>query len=131
MVAFWAAADKLARAVRPPEIRPRRRLAEKKPRGHIRIASAGNGRMRSRAAPRRLGKETDVSPPSSLSGCPTWDQLGKFFFEMRRPRRKPAMYQAREFVDAGGLMSYGVNLPDMFRRTATRERDNIGWSCHQ
>jgi putative ABC transport system substrate-binding protein len=28
------------------------------------------------------------------------------------------MYQAREFVDAGGLMSYGVNLPDMFRRTA-------------
>jgi putative ABC transport system substrate-binding protein len=30
-----------------------------------------------------------------------------------------AMYQAREFVDAGGLMSYGVNLPDMFRRTAT------------
>jgi putative ABC transport system substrate-binding protein len=33
--------------------------------------------------------------------------------------RLPAMYQAREFVDAGGLMSYGVNLPDMFRRTAT------------
>jgi putative ABC transport system substrate-binding protein len=33
--------------------------------------------------------------------------------------RLPAMYQAREFVDAGGLMSYGVNLPGMFRRTAT------------
>ena len=31
----------------------------------------------------------------------------------------PAMYQAREFVDAGGLMSYGANLPDLFRRTAT------------
>jgi putative ABC transport system substrate-binding protein len=29
------------------------------------------------------------------------------------------MYQAREFVDAGGLMSYGANLPDLFRRTAT------------
>jgi len=33
--------------------------------------------------------------------------------------RLPAMYQAREFVDAGGLMSYGPNLPDLFRRTAT------------
>jgi len=33
--------------------------------------------------------------------------------------RLPAMYQAREFVDAGGLMSYGANLPDLFRRAAT------------
>jgi len=31
----------------------------------------------------------------------------------------PAMYQAREFVDAGGLMSYGANLADLFRRSAT------------
>src|SRR4051812_31499001 len=29
------------------------------------------------------------------------------------------MYQAREFVDAGGLMSYGANLDDLFRHTAT------------
>ena len=33
--------------------------------------------------------------------------------------RMPAMYAAREFVDAGGLMSYGANLPDLFRRSAT------------
>jgi ABC-type uncharacterized transport system substrate-binding protein len=31
----------------------------------------------------------------------------------------PGMYQAREFVDAGGLMSYGANLDDLFRHTAT------------
>jgi putative tryptophan/tyrosine transport system substrate-binding protein len=31
----------------------------------------------------------------------------------------PAMYEFREFVQDGGLMSYGVNLPDMFRRAAT------------
>jgi putative ABC transport system substrate-binding protein len=31
----------------------------------------------------------------------------------------PAIYGAREFVDAGGLMSYGTNIPDLFRRAAT------------
>jgi putative tryptophan/tyrosine transport system substrate-binding protein len=33
--------------------------------------------------------------------------------------RLPAMGAAREFVDAGGLMSYGVNLPDLAKQTAT------------
>jgi putative ABC transport system substrate-binding protein len=33
-------------------------------------------------------------------------------------RRLPAMYGYREFVDAGGLMSYGPNRPDHYRRTA-------------
>jgi putative ABC transport system substrate-binding protein len=30
----------------------------------------------------------------------------------------PAVYCWREFADAGGLMSYGVNLPDMYRQSA-------------
>ncbi len=32
--------------------------------------------------------------------------------------RLPALYSQREFVDAGGLVSYGPNLLDMFRRAA-------------
>jgi putative tryptophan/tyrosine transport system substrate-binding protein len=36
----------------------------------------------------------------------------------------PAMYSWREFVDAGGLMSYGSNLPDQYR-TAARLVDRI------
>ncbi len=32
--------------------------------------------------------------------------------------RLPAMYQAREIVEAGGLMSYGANLADLFRSAA-------------
>jgi putative ABC transport system substrate-binding protein len=33
--------------------------------------------------------------------------------------RLPAVYTWREFVDAGGLMSYGPNLADLFRRAVT------------
>lgn len=33
--------------------------------------------------------------------------------------RIPAMYEFREFVSDGGLLSYGPNLMGMFRRSAT------------
>jgi putative ABC transport system substrate-binding protein len=33
-------------------------------------------------------------------------------------QRLPAMYAIREFVAAGGLMSYGTNFPNLFRRAA-------------
>jgi putative ABC transport system substrate-binding protein len=33
--------------------------------------------------------------------------------------RLTAIYAAREFVEDGGLMSYGARLPDLFRRVAT------------
>ena len=32
--------------------------------------------------------------------------------------RLPTMYGSREYVEAGGLMSYGPNFPDLFRRAA-------------
>ncbi len=32
--------------------------------------------------------------------------------------RLPAVYDLREFVDAGGLMAYGPSLPELFRRAA-------------
>ena len=33
--------------------------------------------------------------------------------------RLPAMYQLKEAVERGGLMSYGASLPDLGRRAAT------------
>jgi putative ABC transport system substrate-binding protein len=30
----------------------------------------------------------------------------------------PTIYYFREYVEAGGLMSYGPNIPDLFRRAA-------------
>jgi putative tryptophan/tyrosine transport system substrate-binding protein len=39
--------------------------------------------------------------------------------ELAAKSRLPAMYVWRMYVEAGGLMSYGLNLPDMHRRTAS------------
>jgi putative ABC transport system substrate-binding protein len=38
--------------------------------------------------------------------------------ELAARYRLPTMYASREFVDAGGLISYGVNYPDLYRRAA-------------
>ena len=40
------------------------------------------------------------------------------FLELAAKHRLPAMYGLREFVDAGGLMSFGPNFSDMYRRSA-------------
>src|SRR6202795_1298057 len=51
-----------------------------------------------------------------------------FFSERRRlsdlaaKNRLPVVYPQREFVDAGGLMSYGPNLADLFRQIG---RENV------
>jgi putative ABC transport system substrate-binding protein len=39
--------------------------------------------------------------------------------ELAATSRLPAMYGWRMYVEAGGLMSYGLNLPDLRRRTAS------------
>jgi putative ABC transport system substrate-binding protein len=38
--------------------------------------------------------------------------------ELAAKHRLPAMYASREFVDAGGLISYGVSYPDLYYRAA-------------
>jgi ABC-type uncharacterized transport system substrate-binding protein len=38
---------------------------------------------------------------------------------LAQKNRLPALYPTREYVDVGGLMSYGPSTVDMFRRTAT------------
>ena len=39
--------------------------------------------------------------------------------DLAAKNRLPAVYPQREYVDAGGLMAYGANLADLFRRAAT------------
>jgi putative ABC transport system substrate-binding protein len=62
---------------------------------------------------------------SARAGALTLLPANMFLREHRRlvdlaaRNRLPAVYTSREFVDAGGLMSYGANQPDLFRRAAT------------
>jgi putative tryptophan/tyrosine transport system substrate-binding protein len=39
--------------------------------------------------------------------------------DLAAKNRLPAVYNVREYVDAGGLMAYGPNLADLYRRAAT------------
>jgi putative ABC transport system substrate-binding protein len=39
--------------------------------------------------------------------------------DLAAKHRLPAVYMAREFVDAGGLMAYGPDIADMYRRVGT------------
>ena len=42
----------------------------------------------------------------------------KRFVELAVKYRLPAIYPQKEYVDEGGLMSYGVDFVDLFRRAA-------------
>ena len=59
------------------------------------------------------------------AGALTVLPIAMFFSERRRlvdlaaKNRLPTVFPFREYVDAGGLMSYGPSLADMFRRAAT------------
>jgi len=43
----------------------------------------------------------------------------KQFVELAAKSRLPTTYWSAEFVEAGGLMAYSVNITDLFRRAAT------------
>ena len=63
----------------------------------------------------------------ALRGADGLMQLGSSFFVTQRVRlvelavrsRLPAVYVTREYVELGGLMSYGPHVPDLYRRAAT------------
>jgi putative ABC transport system substrate-binding protein len=68
------------------------------------------------AAITRLGREADyglVVPPD-----PSINTHRKLIVELTARYRLPAIYALRVAIADGGLMSYGVDLPDLFRQAA-------------
>jgi putative ABC transport system substrate-binding protein len=43
----------------------------------------------------------------------------RLIVELAAKHKLPAIYAAREFVDKGGLISYGVSYPDLYFRAAS------------
>ena len=60
----------------------------------------------------RAGALTD------LEGSVFWSER-KRLVDLAAKNRLPAVYALREFVDVGGLMSYGPDFADVWRRAAT------------
>ena len=50
---------------------------------------------------------------------PTFARHRARLAELAVKHRLPGIYEDRQYVDAGGLMSYGPNFPDLFRRSAS------------
>ncbi len=65
------------------------------------------------AMSRRRAEALFVLPDPTFS-----NQRGRIT-DLAAQSRLPAMYEGREFVEAGGLMSYAASLRDQFRRAAT------------
>jgi putative ABC transport system substrate-binding protein len=53
-----------------------------------------------------------------VSGTPSHWVHRRRIVEFAMRARLPSVFAAREAVEIGGLMSYGVNVPDLFRRAA-------------
>jgi putative tryptophan/tyrosine transport system substrate-binding protein len=54
-----------------------------------------------------------------MASGPVLNPRQKEILELAVKMRLPAMYSGRSFVEAGGLMTYGVNIDDLDRRAAT------------
>jgi putative ABC transport system substrate-binding protein len=53
-----------------------------------------------------------------IVGNALMSEHAKQIFELAIKNRLPSMTEARHYVDSGGLMSYGANLADLYRRAA-------------
>jgi putative ABC transport system substrate-binding protein len=64
-----------------------------------------------------LAKSFDVG--AVVVGSDTVIQTNQgLVIQLAASHRLPAIYTFRDFVDAGGLVSYGASLPDLYRRAA-------------
>jgi putative tryptophan/tyrosine transport system substrate-binding protein len=52
-------------------------------------------------------------------GSPVFNSHRTQFVDLAVKSRLPAIYRTPEFVETGGLMSYGASITDLYRRAAT------------
>ena len=65
----------------------------------------------------QIAKQKQVGAIMTTSGRPFFAER-KRIVELAGKHRLPAIYFQKEFVDEGGLMSYGADFDDLYRRAA-------------
>ena len=65
----------------------------------------------------QTAKQKQVGAIMTTTGNPFFTER-KRIVELAVKHRLPAIYPQKEFVDAGGLMSYGADYDDLYRRAA-------------
>src|SRR4029434_8365718 len=65
----------------------------------------------------QTAKQKQVNAIMTLATRPIFAQR-KPIVELAAKNRLPAIYFQKEFVDEGGLMSYGADYDDLYRRAA-------------
>jgi putative tryptophan/tyrosine transport system substrate-binding protein len=65
----------------------------------------------------QTAKQKQVNAIMTTGSRPFFAERGRIV-ELAAKHRLPAIYFQKEFVDEGGLMSYGVDFTDLFRRAA-------------
>ena len=63
--------------------------------------------------------EARAGAPTVLGGGTMLLAERRRLVDLAAKNRLPAVHPWRDFVDAGGLMSYGASFPDLYRRAAT------------
>jgi putative ABC transport system substrate-binding protein len=70
--------------------------------------------------PAVLERIVGIRPHALLvSGSPTTFKLRQLIADFALKHRLPSSFEERQFVEAGGLMSYAASFTDLFRRAAT------------
>jgi putative ABC transport system substrate-binding protein len=69
---------------------------------------------------RRVFREIAPHPPDAIIVSSTSELFAyrKLIVDLAENSRLPAMYSARDYVEAGGLMAYETDLAELFRRMA-------------
>jgi ABC-type uncharacterized transport system substrate-binding protein len=69
-------------------------------------------------APAFLGMKKNHDQGVLVTSAPFMFLYRKAVIDLAATHRIPAVYEFQVFVEPGGLMSYGVNIPEMQRRAA-------------
>ena len=65
----------------------------------------------------KIAKQKEVGAVMTHSN-PSFFAARKWIVELASKYRLPAIYPQKEFVNEGGLLSYGVDFDDLYRRAA-------------